>query len=443
MDPAPQSPGNPPLPAVKVPWASILAGGVVGVGAGVGAGSASAVFLVALDAVTSFRWSHRWLLFFLPVAGVAMARAYRAWGRGAERGHGLVLEAVDDGSREVPWTMAPLVLGSTLLSHLCGGSVGREGTAVQMGAALAAVWGRRFRERLPDASTTLRAGIAGGFGSVFGTPWAGALYAIEWTSPGRVAWRRALPCLLASWSGHATCAALGVHHTAYPLVRSAILPAWGDLWPCAVAGVAFGLAARAFVACTRGWGRVFGAVGVSAGAFPVVSAALVIALTLLLGTDAYLGLGVTGRLPGDPSLVRSFETGGVTPWSWWWKLLFTSVTLAGGFKGGEVTPLFFIGAALGHTVAMLGGWPVPEFAALGFIAVFAAAAHAPWACVVLGWELFGPGMIVPGAVAVLTADLVATGSGLHDRRTCSSLSARLIGRSRPGKAVVTDPGPSG
>ena len=443
MDPVPPSPGNPPLPvgasASAVPWWET----VTGVGAGVGAGLASAVFLVALDAVTSLRWQHRWLLFLLPVAGVVMDRAYRAWGRGSDRGGGLVLEAVEGGSREVPWTMAPLVLGSTLLSHLCGGSVGREGTAVQMGVSLAAVWGRRLRERLPDASTALRAGIAGGFGSVFGTPWAGALYAIEWTSPGAVAWRRAWPCLLASWSGHAVVVVLGVHHTVHPRVRSAMLPAWGELWHCALAGVAFGLAARTFVAGVRGWGRVFGALGVSAGALPVLSAALVIALTLLLGTDAYLGLGVTGRLPGDPSLVRSFEPGGVTAWSWWWKLLLTSVTLAGGFKGGEVTPLFFIGAALGHAVATLGGWPVGEFAALGFIAVFAAASHAPWACVVLGWELFGPGILVPGSVAVLMADLVATGSGLHDRRTCSAPSAWLIGRIRPVKPVAPGPDPSG
>ena len=119
----------------------------------------------------------------------------------------------------------------------------------------------------------------------------------------------------------------------------------------------------------------------------------------------------------------------------------TTLTLAGGFKGGEVTPLFFIGAALGQAVATLGGWPVGEFAALGFIAVFAAASHAPWACVVLGWELFGPGLIAPGCVAVAVADAVATGTGLSDRRTRSLIVSWILdrcrsgGRGRPGAEV--------
>ena len=446
MDPAPQPPGNPPSaadPEASYPHspASIGAGVAAAFGAGLGAGLSSALFLWALDLVTSIRWEHRWLLLFLPVAGVLMQRAYRAWGRGAERGSGLILDAFQGGAQEVPWTMAPLVLGGTLLSHLCGGSVGREGTAVQMGVSLAAAWGRRFRDRLPDPSLVLMAGVAGGFGSVFGTPWAGALYALEWPEPGRVAWRRALPCLVAAWAGHATCMALGVRHTVYPSSAGPIIPAWSEVGACAVAGVAFGLAARTFVASLRAWGRGFGVLGVGPAALPVVSAALLIALTWALGTDAYLGLGVTGRLPGDPSLVRSFELGGVTAWSWWWKLLFTTLTLAGGFKGGEVTPLFFIGAALGQAVATLGGWPVREFAALGFIAVFAAASHTPWACVVLGWELFGPGLIAPGCIAVVVADAVATGTGLSDRRTRSVMTTwirdrcRSAGPARPGDAV--------
>lgn len=396
--------------------------------AGVGSGIASAGFLVALDAVTAFRWTHPWLLFLLPVAGVVMVRAYWAWGRGAEKGTGLVLEAARGGPADVPWTLAPLVLGSTLLSHLCGASVGREGTAVQMGASLAHVWGRRFRGLLPDPSLALLAGVAGGFGSVFGTPWAGALYAIELPASGRLQWNRLLPCLGASWIGHATCLALGVHHTAYPSAGPFQMPTWDRFGACVLAGVALGLAARGFVGCLRAWGRVFAILRPSSGALPMVAGLAVIALTTLLGTDAYLGLGVVGRSPADPSLVRCFDAGGVTAWSWLWKLLLTTAALAGGFKGGEVTPLFFIGAALGHAVATLGGWPVADISALGFVALFAAAGHTPLACGVLGWELFGPGWILPGLTTVLVADAVATGTGLHAHRTRSILTARLGAR---------------
>ncbi len=402
----------------------LLAGLGIAALAGLGSGLTSAVFLTALDAVTATRWRYPWLLFLLPVAGLLMIRAYAAWGPGSERGVSLLLDVAHRRCPRVPWTMAPLVLGATLLSHLCGGSVGREGTAVQMGAALSHVWGRRWSHLVPDPSVAVLAGIAGGFGAVFGTPWAGALYAIELPVLGRFQWHRALQCLVASWLGHATCLALGVDHTVYPLARALSLQPAGGLWQCALAALVFGLAARLFVGCLRGWGRLFERLAIPQWALPVGSACVVIALTQLLGTDAYLGIGVTGRLPGDPSLVRCFEPGGVTAWSWGWKLLFTTVTLAGGFKGGEVTPLFFVGAALGHTLATLAGWPVQEFAALGFVAVFAAASHTPLACTVLGWELFGPEILLPALLACLVANAVATGTGLYDARTQSDRASQ-------------------
>ena len=397
----------------------LLAGLGIAALAGMGCGLASAVFLVALDAVTATRWRQPWLLFLLPVAGLVMVRAYATWGRGSERGVSLLLDVAHRRAPQVPWTMAPLVFGATLLSHLCGGSVGREGTAVQMGAALSHVWGRRFSSLVPDPSVAVLAGIAGGFGAVFGTPWAGALYAIELPVLGRFQWHRALQCLVASWLGHATCMALGVQHTTYPLAQALSLQPAGGLWQCALAAVVFGLAARLFVGSLRGWSLLFERLVIPRWALPVVSALVILALTQVLGTDAYLGIGVTGRLPGDPSIVRCFEPGGVTAWSWGWKLLFTTVTLAGGFKGGEVTPLFFVGAALGNTLAMLAGWPVQEFAAMGFVAVFAAASHTPLACAVLGWELFGPELLLPALLACLIANAVATGTGLYDARTQS------------------------
>jgi H+/Cl- antiporter ClcA len=397
----------------------LLAGLGIAALAGMGSGLASAVFLVALDAVTATRWRQPWLLFLLPVAGLLMVRAYATWGRGSERGVSLLLDVAHRRAPQVPWTMAPLVFGATLLSHLCGGSVGREGTAVQMGAALSHVWGRRLRSLVPDPSVAVLAGIAGGFGAVFGTPWAGALYAIELPVLGRFQWHRALQCLVASWLGHATCMALGVQHTTYPLAQALSLQPAGGLWQCALAALVFGLAARLFVGCLRGWSLLFERLVIPRWALPVVSALVILALTQVLGTDAYLGIGVTGRLPGDPSIVRCFEPGGVTAWSWGWKLLFTTVTLAGGFKGGEVTPLFFVGAALGNALAMLAGWPVQEFAAMGFVAVFAAASHTPLACAVLGWELFGPELLLPALLTCLVANAVATGTGLYDARTQS------------------------
>jgi len=199
---------TPALPSFEtLPPSRLMAGcgmAVLAVLVGVSSGAASAAFLFALDAVTAMRWRHPWLLFLLPMAGLVMVRAYALWGRGSERGVSLILDAVHRRAPAVPVAMAPLVLWATLLSHLYGGSVGREGTAVQMGASLAQIWGRRFSAWVPDPSLAILAGIAGGFGAVFGTPWAGALYAIELPVLGRFQWRRAIPCLIASWSGHAS-----------------------------------------------------------------------------------------------------------------------------------------------------------------------------------------------------------------------------------------------
>ena len=456
MAEVPKSPASPPEavdpsgnPASKVSVRPLgtASGSVVSFAlaacCGIAAGLAGAFFLGALDVVTSLRWRMPWLMFLLPVAGVATVQAYRAWGRDSERGTALVLDAVRDPGIRVPGILAPMILGATLLSHLCGGSVGREGTAVQMGASLGETIRRRFFATAHDPAAALLAGVAGGFGAVFGTPWAGALYAVELPLVAGFRWSQAIPCLVASWCGHATCTVLGVRHTPYPGLPMGDPLDGSRILGWVIAGLVFGLAARAFVACLRGWGRAYGCLPGAHGRLsgwiqPVASAGAVIAMAALLGTDAYLGLGVTGRLPNDPSIVRSFDPGGVTTWSWCWKLLFTTATLAGGFKGGEVTPLFFIGAALGQTVATLAGWPVGEFAALGFIAVFAAAGHTPWTCAVLGWELFGPGMIIPGLVAVLVADAVATGAGLQAHRTRSALVDRLARRwtTRPARRTV-------
>lgn len=146
---------------------------------------------------------------------------------------------------------------------------------------------------------------------------------------------------------------------------------------------------------------------------PVIGGIIIIVLTLLLGTRDYLGLGVLSKEPGGISIVNAFRENGVNGWSWWWKLLFTAITLGMGFKGGEVTPLFFIGAALGNTLAVLMGAPVDLFAGLGFIAVFAAATNTPLACTLMGIELFGTNHVLYFAIACFTAYYFSGHSGIY------------------------------
>ena len=381
-------------------------------------GSACAFFLWSLDAVTLIRWAHPWLLGFLPVIGIFIVLGYERYGRSVGRGTHLVLDALHESTTPVPRRLTPFVLASTLLTHLGGGSAGREGTAVQMGAGLASTVIHGFQvvsARLKNG--LLLAGIAAGFGAVFGTPWAGALFALEFVRRDRLwSWLRTKPSwcpalfwavpitILASWSGHWVCLAWGAQHTAYGISSGPWTEA--SLVTALIVGLAAGLAARTYVLAAEGTAKLAEHFIRESWQRPVVGAAVVLGVSWMLGTDAYLGLGVRHPLPTHPSIVTAFHQGGATTWSWFWKLALTAVTLGSGFKGGEVTPLFFIGATLGNALATRVGLPVDLAAATGFVAVFAGASRTPLTCAVMGAELFGiqygPNFLVACLLALVT-----------------------------------------
>jgi H+/Cl- antiporter ClcA len=262
--------------------------------------------------------------------------------------------------------------------------------------------------RPDDRRILLFAGVAAGFGSVFGTPLAGAIFALEVVVVGRLQLEALVPALVAAYVGDAACGAWGIHHTAYHIALADPAPRFAAFhvrWLLAAlaAGAVFGWVAKGFAELTH----AIQALGAKAVPYPplrpVLGAVGVIVLTWALGTRDFLGLGVTSPDPNGVSIVSAFTPGGATYFSWAWKLLFTAVTVGSGFKGGEVTPLFFIGATLGHALAVLGGVPIDLFAGLGFIAVFAGAANTPLACTVMGVELFGSPYVVYYAIACLVA----------------------------------------
>jgi H+/Cl- antiporter ClcA len=381
------------------------------------AGTASAFFLIALEWVTRLRLDHQWLLFLLPLAGLLLAWIYQTFGEKAEAGTTLIMEEIHQPGGGVPVRMAPLVLLGTLITHLCGGSAGREGTAVQMGGSLASAYARICRIPAKHLRVLLLAGIAAGFGSVFGTPLTGAIFAMEVLTVGRMQYDALLPVLVASIAGDQVCSAWGVQHAVYHINfapdGSGHLLDGMLLAKVALVAIIFGLVSRAFS----------GAMHVTQAAFqrylpspllrPIVGGILVIALVYLIGTRDYLGIGLVPAAPGGTTILSAFTAGGATPWSWWWKLAFTVITLASGFKGGEVTPLFFIGATLGHTLAVMLGAPIDLFAGLGFIAVFAGATNTPLACTLMGVELFGGHPLIYFAVACFVAYLFSGTTGIY------------------------------
>ena len=405
---------------------------LVATGLGVIVGSAVAGFLWSLDEVTRLRFEHPWLLWALPLAGGFVGWLYATWGKAAEAGNNLIVDEIHEPGGGVPLRMAPLVFVGTVLTHLCGGSAGREGTAVQMGGAIAGGVVRCVPcLRSADIRTLLVAGLAAGFGGVFGTPVAGAIFALEVLAIGRIHHDAILPCLVAAVASHQTCLAWGITHMPYhvePMLGSeaglaALVASWRFLAAAAVGGILFGWTGMLFAGVAHATQRVFARVIAVPVLRPVVGGCLVIALVELLGTRDYLGLGVTSPDPAATTIVTAFEPGGAGLWSWWWKIVFTAVTLGSGFKGGEVTPLFFIGATLGNTLATLTGLPVDFMAALGFVAVFAGATNTPIACIVLAVELFGSAHVPYFAVAIVFAYLTSGHAGIY--------SSQRIGTPKP------------
>ncbi|WP_242918824.1 voltage-gated chloride channel family protein [Pontibacter liquoris] len=385
-------------------------------------GSMVALFLWLLHSAIRFRFTHPWLLYLLPLAGLLIHFIYQWVGKSSERGNNLVMDEIHEPGGGVPKRMAPIILITTVITHLLGGSAGREGTAVQIGGSMAGMFGKWFKLNTVDMRLVLTAGIAAGFGAVFGTPLTGAIFAMEVLTIGRIQYDALLPALIASIVGDVTVAAWGVHHTGYHIdvlpqstyFLSAYLPL--DvllLVKVIVASIAFGLASYLFATLVHGLKALLLKNIKYNWLIPVLGGLTLIVLTFILGKPDYLSLGVDPEYAGAITIPSAFREGGADAWSWLWKTIYTTITLASGFKGGEVTPLFYIGATLGNTLSGLLHAPVSLFAALGFIAVFAGATNTPLACTVMGVELFGGEHALLFAVACFTAYFFSGHTGIY------------------------------
>ena len=372
---------------------------------GVFSGSASAFFLVALEWVSQTRDNNNWIIWLLPIGGLLIGLGYHYWGKSVVKGNNLLLEEYENPQKIIPFKMAPLVLFGTLITHLFGGSAGREGTAVQMGGAIADQFTKLFQLDASERKTILILGISAGFASIFGTPLAGALFALEVLYFSKINLKSIFLSFLVAYIAYFTVELWHVKHTHYsipfvPKISFIIL-----IWVLLVS-ILFGLSAMLFSRSTHFWGRLFSKTISFPPLRPFVGGCFIALAVYFIGTTKYIGLGI-------PMIVDAFSNPN-SSYDFLLKILFTGFTLGAGFKGGEVTPLFFVGATLGSALSIIVPLPIALLAGMGFVAVFSGATHTPIACTVMGMELFGIESGIFIGIACLIAYFSSGSMGIYN-----------------------------
>ncbi len=379
-------------------------------------GSASALLLVTLEWAAQFRGDNSWIIWLLPIAGLLIGLVYHYYGASVVKGNNLLLEEYETPKNTTPLKMAPLVLFGTIITHLFGGSAGREGTAVQMGGAIADQFTDFFKLDKSERKTLIILGISAGFASVFGTPLAGASFALEVLYFCKISYKSIILSFLVAFIAYYTVEIWEVQHTHYsiptvPDLNIAIL-----LWIIPIS-ILFGLSAMLFSRSTHLWADVFSKNIKYPPLRPFVGGLLFAIAMYFIGTTKYLGLGV-------PVIVESFSQPSEY-YDFLLKILFTGFTLGAGFKGGEVTPLFFVGATLGSALSIYVPLPIALLAGMGFVAVFSGATHTPIACTVMGLELFGMESGAYIAIACFIAYLSSGSVGIYHSQIVKGVKYKL------------------
>jgi H+/Cl- antiporter ClcA len=367
-------------------------------------GTGSALFLTGLTWATDTRELNTWLIYLLPIAGLIIGYFYHQYGVSVVGGNNLLIDEVKSPKKKIPLKMAPMVVLGTIITHLFGGSAGREGTAVQMGGAISDQFTGKFGLKEKDRKILIALGVSGGFAAVFGTPLAGFIFAFEILLLGKMKYLAILPCLITAFLSDYFCTIWGVGHTHYSIEIVPSLTGNSIFWSILV-GIISGLVAMLFSRSTHFFTSIFKLKISYAPLRPFIGGIVLAVAVLLIGTTKYIGLGL-------PTIVSSFQEK-MLPYDFLLKLIFTAFTLGAGFKGGEVTPLFFIGATLGNALIWFVPLPMGLLAGMGFLAVFSGAANAPIACVLMGVELFGIESVAYISIASITAYFSSGMKGIY------------------------------
>ncbi len=368
------------------------------------AGIATSIFLILLDAATKYRDIHPKIIWGLPVVGFFIAWVFTHYGKDAGRGSNLILDEIHDPKNVLPLRMAPLVLLATVLTHLFGGSVGREGTAVQMGASLGDRLSRVFQIFTEERKALLVSGAGAGFGAALGAPLAGAIFGMEFIRVGRLKPYAVMECFAASFVAYFTTLFFKVPHSKYPLLGIQRFDL-SSLFYVLLAGILFGFTARVFISFTHFLEQQLNRIFKYSPLRGMIVGAMLVLLFFWEGSNRYLGLGI-------PVIQDAFFhlTDLTVPML---KGFFTGLTIAGGFKGGEFIPLVFMGTTLGSALSLWLPVSTQLMASVGFAAVFAGAANTPIACTLMAVEIFGFNILPYAFLACFTSYYFSGSTGIY------------------------------
>lgn len=393
--------------AVKHYTSAFLQWVFTGVLVGVVVGFCGTGFAYCMNVVNGLRETYPWLLYCLPLSGIAIVILYHWAGMRRHRGTNLVLLSVRT-RQKIPFRMAPLIFAGTLLTHLCGGSSGREGAALQMGGSIAQQLGRWLKAGEKTMHIFTMCGMSACFAALFGTPVAAAVFSMEVISVGIMHYSALVPCTAAALTADFIARSFHVHHMNFSVVEIAAdfdLVTGGKVCIlavcCAVVSILFCMVLHKAGHCFEKW-------------FPnhyariIAGAVLVILLTLLVGSRDYLSVG--------EHVIEEAVAGEARPEAFLLKMIFTACTLAVGFKGGEIVPTLFIGSTFGCVAGGLLGLSPAFGAALGMVALFCGVTNCPLTALLIGLELFGGAGIEWFLLAVAVSYMLSGYYGLYSKQ---------------------------
>lgn len=397
-----------------IKWTLIaLVTGAVGGGLGTG-------FRYAITYVTELREQNAWLCFLLPAGGVVIAFLYRVTKLSGHADTNLIINSVREEGK-VPLLLAPVIFLSTVITHLFGGSAGREGAALQLGGCIGSLIGRVVRLNEKDMHLAVMCGMSGLFSALFGTPLTATIFAMEVISVGIIYYSAFLPCIISALTAYGITVLCGLSPTGFLIT---VIPELSVISVLSVAliGLAAALVSIIFCVALENTHKLAARYLKNEYLRTAVGGTIIALLTLLIGTR-YNGIG--GEV-----IAGAIRDGAALPYDFILKMLFTVVTIGFGYKGGEIIPTFFIGATMGAVLGSLIGMPPQFAAAVGLVALFCAVVNCPIASLILSVELFGSGGIILFAVAVCISYMLSGYYGLYSGQKImySKRRARYINR---------------